>query len=85
MANRTRVRAAGEGTIYENVKRNRWEGQFPYTDPSTGKTKRKLIIGKSQTEVSTKGKAFIRSLEDGLIPDANKITLWTWLERWLKD
>lgn len=85
MANRTRVRASGEGTIYENVKRNRWEGQYSYTDPATGKTKRKLIIGKSQTEVSTKGKAFIRSLEDGLLPDANKITLWTWLERWLKD
>lgn len=60
LANRTRVRAAGEGTIYFNEKRNRWEGQFPYTDPATGKTKRKLAVGKSQTEVSSKGKEFTK-------------------------
>jgi integrase len=85
LANRTRVRASGEGTIYFNEKRNRWEGQFPYTDPKTGKTRRKLATGKSQTEVSSKGKAFTKSLEDGLLPGADKLTVWTWLQRWLDD
>lgn len=85
MATKTRTRAAGEGTIYFNTKRDRWEGQFTYTDPKTGKTKRKLLTGKGQTEVSKKGKAFLISLEDGLLPDSNKLTLWTWLDRWLTD
>lgn len=85
MANRTRVRAAGEGTIYENVKRNRWEGQFPYTDPATGKTKRKLIIGKSQTEVSKKGKEFQDNIKSGLVLGADKKTLWEWLDHWLNE
>jgi integrase len=82
---KTRTRAAGEGTIYQNEKRGRWEGQFPYNDPETGKTKRKLIIGKSQTEVSIKGKAFLRSIEDGLLPNSDKLTVWRWLQRWLED
>jgi integrase len=82
---KTRVRAAGEGTIYENVKRNRWEGQFPYTDPATGKTRRKLIIGKSQTEVSRKGKEFQDNIKSGLVPGADKKTLWEWLNHWLEE
>jgi len=81
----TRTRAAGEGTIYQNTKRDRWEGQFSYVDPETGKTKRKMITGKGQTEVSKKGKAFLKSIEDGLLPDADKLTVWSWIERWLAD
>jgi len=82
---KTRSRAAGEGTIYQNIKRNRWEGQFSYIDPYTGKTKRKLITGKGQKEVAQKGKAFLKSLEDGLLPDSNKLTVWGWIDRWLTD
>ncbi|MEL7632763.1 site-specific integrase [Sporomusa sphaeroides] len=78
-------RAFGEGTIYENKKRNRWEGQFTYNDPATGKTKRKLITGKTQKEVSLKGKKFLQDLENGLLPDAAKMTLNQWLECWLTE
>jgi len=81
----TRTRAAGEGTIYENEKMGRWEGQFSYMDPATGKVKRKKITGKGQTEVSKKGKAFLKSIEDGLLPDSNKLTVWGWIDRWLTD
>jgi len=85
MAAKTRIRAAGEGTIYENKKRNRWEGQFSYTDPATGKTKRKVVIGKSQTEVSSKGKKFLGNINKGLVPGADKKTLWDWLDHWLNE
>jgi Site-specific recombinase XerD len=78
-------RAFGEGTIYENKKRGRWEGQFTYIDPSTGENKRKLFTGKTQKEVSHKGKRFLQDIENGLLPDADKITLGYWLVRWLAD
>jgi len=61
MKTRTRTRAAGEGTIYQNIKRDRWEGQFSYADPDAGKSKRELITGKGQKEVVQKGKAFKES------------------------
>lgn len=83
--NLPKKRAFGEGTIYENKKRNRWEGQFTHIDPSTGKTKRKLLTGKTQKEVFQKGKEFQKKIENGLLPNADKITLWEWLERWLTD
>jgi len=81
----TRTRAAGEGTIYENKKRGRWEGQFTYVDSVTGKTKRKLLTGKGQREVAQKGKAFLKSIEDGLLPEADKLTVGEWIDRWLTD
>lgn len=81
----TRVRAAGEGTVYKNEKMNRWEGQFSYQDPATGETKRKKITGSTQKEVAAAGKKFLKSIEDGLLPEANKITLWDWVDRWLTD
>ena len=85
VAAKTRTRAAGEGTVYYNEKLTRWEGQFPYTDPQTGKTKRKKITGPSQKEVAAAGKKFLQGIEDGLLPDANKVTVWMWLDRWLTD
>ncbi|SFL43868.1 tyrosine-type recombinase/integrase [Pelosinus propionicus] len=78
-------RAFGEGTIYENKKRDRWEGQFSYLDSATGKTKRKLITGRTQKQVSVKGKKFLQDIENGLLPDADKITIWQWLDCWLID
>lgn len=78
-------RAFGEGTIYENKKRNRWEGQFTFTDSSTGKRKRKLITGKTQKEVALRGKQFLQEIQDGLLPNADKLTLGEWLECWLTD
>ena len=78
-------RAFGEGTIYENKKRNRWEGQFTFTDPSTGKSKRKLITAKTQKEVALRGKQFLQEIQDGLLPNADKLTLGEWLDCWLTD
>jgi len=83
--NLAKKRAFGEGTIYFNKKRNRWEGQFSYIVPGTNKSKRKLITGKSQREVSTKGKKFLDDIKNGLKPGADKKTLWDWLYHWLNE
>ena len=81
-----KTRASGEGTIYKNEKYDRWEGQFSYDDPKTGKKgARKKFTGATQKEVAAKGKAFLDGLKDGLLPNAGKITVWEWLDRWLTD
>lgn len=79
-----RKRADGEGTIYEQKQRNRWAGEFPYKDQN-GKTHKKTFIGKTQKEVARKGKEFLKNIEAGLLPEADKITVGEWLERWLMD
>lgn len=48
-------------------------------------TKRKLITGKSQTEVAAKGKKFLNDIKNGLVPGADKKTLWDWLDHWLNE
>lgn len=78
-------RASGEGTVYKNEKHNRWEGQFSYTDPADGNTKRKKFVGVTQKEVIAKGRAFLNGLKEGMLPNAGKITVWEWIERWLED
>ena len=80
-----KARASGEGTVYKNEKRDRWEGQFSYTDPETGEKKRKKVTGTTQKEVAAKGKAFLDALKEGMLPNAGKITVWEWVERWLED
>lgn len=79
-----RKRAIGEGTIIYNERRERWEGKFPYKDKND-KSKRKNFTGKTQKEVAAKGKAFLKSLENGLLAESDKITVGEWLERWLED
>ena len=78
-------RAAGEGTIYFNNGRQRWEGKFPYIDPETGKTCRKLFIGQTLKEVTQKGNVFLGNIKSGLLPSADKITLGEWIKVWLNE
>ena len=71
-----KARAAGEGTVYRNAKTDRWEGQFSYEDPKTGKKGiRKKFAGATQKEVAAKGKAFLDGLKEGLLPNAGKMTV----------
>ncbi|VBB06485.1 phage integrase family [Lucifera butyrica] len=77
-------RSNGEGTAYYNEKRQRWEAQATYKD-TDGKTKRKMFVGKTQKEVNKKKKEWIKNLEDGLLPEADKLTVGAWVDRWLED
>jgi len=76
-------RGHGEGTVYEDKKRNRWESQVTYTE--NGETKRKKFVGKTRKEAIDKGKKWLQGLKDGLLPDADKITVGQWVDRWLSD
>lgn len=71
-------RLNGEGTIYYNESRNRWEGQISYV--LNGKRKRKKVIGKSRKEVKEKAKEAKALLEE----QVEELTLGKWLEQWLK-
>lgn len=71
-------RLNGEGTIYYNESRNRWEGQISYV--LNGKRKRKKVIGKSRKEVKEKAQEAKALLEE----QVEELTLGKWLEQWLK-
>lgn len=74
----------GEGTAYFNAKRNRWEAQASYKD-AEGKAKRKMFTGSTQREVNAKKKAWNSNIDNGLLPEANKLTMGAWADRWLED
>lgn len=79
-------RSNGEGTVYYNKERNRYEGQFSYIDKSTGRLKRKFFSSKkSAKEVLRKAKEFKALLEKDVdVTNSNK-PLAEWLDYWLKN
>lgn len=82
---REKRRGHNEGTARYNEERKRWEARFSYTDPVTGEVKRKMFTAESRPKALQAGRDFIKNLEDGLLPDADKLTLDTWIDRWLED
>lgn len=78
-------RSGGEGTAVYNEARDRWEGKFSYIDPDTGQAKRKTFTGKTQKIVMAKGQEFLNNIKNGLLPNADEITLSEWNDRWLED
>jgi integrase len=84
-------RAKGDGTLYWDKKRRCYFVMVTYRDPISGETKRKKLKGAEQKtpkgeSASLKiGQEWLKKIENGLLPDADKITLWEWLSRWLQD
>lgn len=78
-------RCNGEGTTYEDKKRNLWICEHTYIDQETGESKRKKLAAKTKKLAVAKGKEFIQGIENGLLPNASKITVGIWVERWLTD
>lgn len=77
-------RSNGEGTAYYNQERQRWEAQVSYKN-DVGEAKRKKFTGKTQREVKRKKNDWIQSLDNGLLPEASKLTVGIWADRWLED
>jgi len=50
----TNKRSNGEGTIYKNKTRNRFEGQVTVGIKSDGKTIRRKVTGRTRAEVAKK-------------------------------
>lgn len=84
-------RAKGDGTLVWDEKRKCYFVIVTYRDPVTGDTKRKKLKGSDQRSpkgesASLKiGQEWLKTIENGLLPDADKISIWDWLSRWLQD
>lgn len=78
-------RGYGEGSIYYDDKRDLWISEHSYTDAETGKKRRKKFAAKTQKAALKKGKEFLKTLEEGLLPQADKMTVGTWAKCWLED
>lgn len=79
-------RGHGEGSLEWDKSRECYFVKVTYIDPATGDTKRKKLKGTTKKAESLKiGQKWLQELEGGLLPDANKTTLWEWLDRWLQD
>lgn len=73
-------------SIYQR-KDGRWEGYVIYTDPDTGKEKKKSFYAKgkrAQQEVTRKIAEFIEKIEARDYSDINKVTVAGWLEKYLE-
>ena len=85
------ARAKGDGSISWDEKRGCWFVRVTYQDPKTGETKRKKIKGSEDN--TPKGKSaslkisqkWLEQIEQGMLPDAGKITLGEWIDTWLKE
>lgn len=79
-------RANGEGTVYYNQARKRFEGQVSYTSKSTGELKRKFFSSKKNAAiVRKKMKEFSKLIDNGVDIEKNKLPLGKWLKYWLNN
>lgn len=81
-------RGNGEGSIYFDEKRNRYEGQYFYEDPITGERKRKKLTGKSKAAIAKRAKEFLAQVEkerEAYLAEQSKgETVKEWLDTWLE-
>src|SRR5215203_6908575 len=77
-----RRRGNGEGTITRR-KDGRWEAR--YTAQTANGPKRKVLYGKTRSEVAKKLTKAMADRDGGLVFDTNNQTLGEYLARWLND
>lgn len=71
-------RGHGEGTIYQRPD-GIWRGQVRLPG------QRKTVYGKTRAEVQRKLRAITADAEQGIMPAPERLTVATFLERWLAD
>lgn len=74
-------RLAGEGSIYQRAD-GRYCAALRYEDPTTGARRRKVLYGKTATEVGRKLKAATRRAERGAPLLDSTATVSAWLAHW---
>ena len=81
-------RSDGEGTIYFNKTRKRYECQFYYEDPQTGQKKKKKFVANTIKIVDQRRKAFMNQMEkeraEVLSRQSMAETTADWLDEWLE-
>lgn len=81
---KTKHRGHQEGSINKR-KDGRWQARIQVTDPITGEKKRPIVYGKTREEVKIKLTKMLSDHQGGINIAPDKITLGTWIERWLED
>jgi integrase len=76
-------RRNGEGTIYFDKSRGRWEAQITI-EVTDGKVTRKKITAKSEPELLKRLKEAQRAIEDGLPAPDRRESVSRFLEQWLE-
>lgn len=64
------------GTIYYSEKLNKWVGQFTAGRKANGKLNRKSVYGNTRKEVKEKITAALSQVQNNIIIDSNKITVY---------
>ena len=79
-------RSNGEGSVYYNEKRKRYEGQLTYLDPLSHEVKRAFFTSViSAKDIKAKFKKLKAELAQGVTKINSKMTLKEWLDYWLED
>src|SRR3954447_2848581 len=78
----SKKRGNGEGSIHRR-KDGSWCAQ--YTFYTAKGRKRKTLYGKTRAEVAKKLAKALSAREDGVVFDAENLTIGEYLDRWLKD
>ena len=81
-------RSNGDGTIYLNNKRKRYECQFFYADPLTGERKKKKLVGKTIKNLDHRRKEYMEQIKkertEVLSRQSMAETTEDWLSEWLE-
>jgi integrase len=83
-----RQRSNGEGSVYERKDKDGrilgYRGAY-FARTSNGARKRFYVSGKTKTEVKVKLRKATADRDDGLVFDAENLTVGKFLEHWLPD
>jgi integrase len=78
-------RLNGEGTIRENKARGRWEARLTVGVTETGAPIRKMVTGRTASEVTARMRELRDNYEGGQEPARRDLTVARFLEQWLVD
>lgn len=78
----TRTRGPGEGSIYKR-KDGRWVGALVVGYDASGRSRRRVVYGKTRREVVLKLDEIRGNLRDGTLVDPSRLTLGEFLTDWL--
>jgi len=89
---KAKERSNGECTVFERHDRpGTWRGQAVWINPATGKKVTKSFDCSTGTdrqrkkEALAKAQKWLEQVQGGLMPDADKVTVGEWIDRWLQD
>lgn len=78
-----RRRAKGEGTVFWNSERKRWEGSIDLGLKANGKRNRPKATGATESEVARKLAEMRLQAEQGMLPTGPKMSVGELLEHWI--